>query len=46
MVTAAVPVVSYPRVHTRGPIEATRSEVSAISACGYPRVHTRGPIEA
>ncbi len=36
----------YPRVHTRGPIEARSSTVGMTTRKIYPRVHTRGPIEA
>ena len=36
----------YPRVHTRGPIEAKGSHEGMKGEEVYPRVHTRGPIEA
>ncbi len=36
----------YPRVHTRGPIEAASVPGEQVSPPIYPRVHTRGPIEA
>ena len=36
----------YPRVHTRGPIEAQRAKTGVLKRPNYPRVHTRGPIEA
>ena len=47
MTNAEAVQMLYPRLHDRGPIEASISSVVARSASrDYPRSHDRGPIEA
>ena len=41
-----VEVDTYPRLPSRGPIEACEMAASASLLCGYPRLPSRGPIEA
>jgi len=36
----------FPRVKTRGPIEAYKVAWLVWTFCAFPRVKTRGPIEA